>query len=370
LAGLIPALNNLVRWPANHRRVRHAITQFAFIFARSVEMTEEDIESTRQKYVDTLKPLFLPEDPVSNDIVNYFASLLRIVGMEDKGWDPYLESRAILEDLNAILQAELPKATFGDKNLTLWRMGLLMYSHIVEMDAPYEVIANLLRFRLGKGYSPNPFYMFLNADQKKRFRKSGIYPKQKIEIIKALSAESNLPVGDIFDQFYNGKLRNAISHSDYILTDEEFRCRNGTGGVRAFSISLRELNEIITRAKIFISTFFGLETAARECWGGQKHRAVPYDPVYKGLMEVLVRDDDLMCGFKVHWPNHSESVYRRADDGIEMINCMLDIEHATIQFMVGLYAREPGKFSPLVEKDGVPTYTRLEGTEVAPKWEI
>jgi hypothetical protein len=332
-------------------------------------MTEEDIEATRRKYIDSLKTLFLPEDPVSNDIVNYFASLLRIVGMEDKGWDPYLESRAILEDLNAILQTDLPGAKFPDKDLTIWRMGLLMYSHIVEMDAPYEVITNLLRFRLRNGYSPNPFYMFLNTDQKKRFRRSGIYPKQKIEIIKTLSAKANLPVGEIFDDFYNGKLRNAISHSDYILTDEEFRCRNGTGAVGAFSVSLKELNEIITKSKIFISTFFSLETAARECWGGKKHRAVPYDPVYKGLLEVLVDDNDLMCGFKVHWPNNSESVYRRTRDGIDMINCMLDMKNATIQFMVGLYAREPGQFSPLVEKDGVPSYTKLEGTGVIPKWE-
>jgi hypothetical protein len=332
-------------------------------------MTEGDIEVIREKYINALKPLFLPEDPVTNNIVNYFASLLRIVGMEDKGWDPYLESRAILEDLNTILQTELPDAKFPDRDITVWRIGLLLYSHIVEMDAPYEVITNLLRFRLGHGYSPNPFYMFLNRDQKKRFTRSGIYPKQKIEIIRKLSAKANLPVAEIFDDFYNGKLRNAISHSDYILTDEEFRCRSGTGAVGAFSIPLKELNEIITKSKLFISTFFGLETAARRCWGREKHKAVPYDPVYKGLLEVLVSDDDLMCGFKVHWPNNSESVYRRTRHGIDMINCMLDMKNSTIEFMVDLYAREPGEFSPLVEKDGVPTYTRLEGTGLVPRWE-
>jgi hypothetical protein len=332
-------------------------------------MTEEEIEATRERYIAALKPLFLPEDPISNDIVKYFASLLRIVGMEDKGWDPYLESRAVLEDLNTILQAELPDAKFPDKGLTTWRMGLLMYSHIVEMDAPYEVITNLLRFHLGKGYSPNPFYVFLNSDQRKRFRNSGIYPKQKIEIIKALSAEANLPVGQIFDDFYNGKLRNAISHSDFVLTDEEFRCRNGTGAVGAFKISLEEVNSFITKSKIFISTFFGLEIAARECWGEHKHRAVPYDPHYKGLLEVLVSDDDRMCGFKIHWPNNSESVYRRTPDGIDMTNCMLDIKNAAIEFFVGLYARDPGEFSPLVEKDGAPSYTKLEGVGLIPKWE-
>ena len=333
-------------------------------------MTEKEVEATRQKYLDALQPIFLPEDPVSNNIVKYFASLLRIVGLEDKGWDPYLESRAILEDLNAILQTELSDSIFPDKDSAIWRIGLLIYSHIVEMDAPYEVITNLLRFRLGKGYSPNPYYMFLDREQKKRFKRSGIYPKQKIEIIKRLSAEAGLPIGEIFDDFYNGKLRNAISHSDYILTDEQFRCRSGTGAVGAFSIPLEKLNEIITKSKLFISTFFGLEFSARECWGQKKHQAIPYDPVYKGLMEVLVSDDNLMCGFKIHWPNNSESVYRRTKDGIDMANCMLDMKNSTIEFFVGSYARNPGVFSPLVEMDGIPSYTAVEGTRLIPKWEM
>jgi hypothetical protein len=331
-------------------------------------MTGKEVEATRQKYIDALKPIFLPEDPVTNNIFNYFASLLRIVGLEDSGWDPYLESRSILEDLNAILQTELSDSIFPNKGFTIWRMGLLMYSHIVEMDAPYEVITNLLRFRLGLGYSPNPYYMFLDEEQKKRFKKSGIYPKQKIEIIKRLSFKASLPINEVFDDFYNGKLRNAISHSDYILTNEQFRCRNGTGAIGAFCMSLEKLNEFITKAKIFISTFFGLELAARKCWGLKKHQAIPYDLVYKGLMEILVNSDNLMCGFKVHWPNNSESVYRRTRDGIDMINCMLDIRNSTISFIVGLYARNPGEFSPLVEIDGIPIYTPIEGTGLIPKW--
>jgi hypothetical protein len=332
-------------------------------------MIEEEAENTRQRYVDVLKTLFLPDDPVSNDIVNYFASLLRIVGMEDKGWDPYLESRAVLEDLNAILQSEQSDSIFPDKDFTVWRMGLLMYSHIVEMDAPYEVITNLLRFRLGKGYSPNPYYTLLNSKEKKSFKRFGLSPNKKIKIIKRLSDESGIPVGDIFDDFYDGKLRNAISHSDYILTEEEFRCRKGTGSVGAFSISLEKLNELITKAKMFISAFFGLDISIREIWGEKRHQAIPYDPLYKGLLEVLVDDDDLMCGFTIHWPNNSESVYKRTSEGIDMKNCTLDMKNSAIEFMVGLYARQPGEFSPLVETDGSPIYTEIEGTGLMPKWQ-
>jgi hypothetical protein len=331
-------------------------------------MTEDEIEAVRERYIKTLTPLFLPVSPVSHDVVRYFASLLRIVGMEDSGWDPHLESRALLEDLNSLLQIELPQDRFPDSDLTTWRLGLLFYSHIVEMDALYEVLTNLLRFQLDKGYSPNPYYMFLS--DKERKRTSRIVPKRKIEIIRKLGQEVGIPVAELFDEFYNSDLRNAISHSDFILTAEHFRCRGGSGASRAFSLPLQRVNEVITKAKVFVGTFFGLEREARRIWGTNKGRAIPYDPTYKGLMEVLVDKENLLCGFKVHWPNNSESVYRRTADGIEMTNCMLDLKNATIQLMVGLYARKPGAFSPLVEEAQSPVYTPLEGSGHILKWEV
>jgi hypothetical protein len=117
-----------------------------------------------------------------------------------------------------------------------------------------------------------------------------------------------------------------------------------------------------------VSSFFTLENAARKQFGAMKHRAIPYDLAYKGLMEILADEKDLMCGFKVHWPNGSESMYRRTKDGIDMVNCMLDMKDATIELMVGLYARDRGPFSPLVGQGDVPRYTKLEGTGEVPKW--
>jgi hypothetical protein len=333
-------------------------------------MIDEEISITRQKYVDILAPLFFPDDSISNDIVNYFASLLRIAGMEDKGWDPYFESRAMLGDLQAIIEINLPKEKFRDTLAMKWRISLLMYSHIVEMNAPYEVLTNLLRFRLGKGYSPNPFFMFLSREQKKRFQKSGLYPKQKIEIIKKLSREANLRVGDIFDDFINYELRNAISHSDFIITDNAFRSRSGMGAFGAFSIPLKKLDEVLTMANIFTSSFLSLEAEARKHWGRYKGKAIPYDAVYKGLIEVLVAENNYMCGFKVHWPNYSESTYRRTDDGVEMVNCWVNLSSSKIELMVGSYARVPSRFSPLVEEGSIPRYTKLAGMEATPQWTL
>jgi hypothetical protein len=331
-------------------------------------MTPEDVEAVRENYYQALKPLFFPELPTKHDMIDFFASLLRVVGMEDRGWDPVLESRATLEDLNAIMQMELPEDGFPSAEMTKWRMGLLMYSHMVEMDAPYEVITNLLRFQLGYGYSPNPYYQFLKKDEKKQFSKRGLYPVGKIKIIKQLSKELGVNVGDMFDEFYDPKLRNAISHSDFIFTETHFRVRNGTGARGAYAIPLENLNETITRCKAFYSTFFGIEHAARHSFGGIAKKALPYDLHYKGLLEILADKDGTMCGFRVHWPNGSDSTYRRTEDGIEMVNFMLAMQQNTIEFMVGRYARKPGSFSPLVEEDARPVYTRREGNDAPLSW--
>lgn len=331
-------------------------------------MTEDEIEAVRDRYIQTLRPVFFPENAIANDVIKYFASLLRVVGMEDGGWDPHLESRALLEDLNAIMQLDLPPERFPDPNSTAWRMGLYLYSHIVEMDAPYEVLANLLRFRLGKGYSPNPFFILLSEKEKKSLGKRRLSPTRRIELLRRLGSEAQMQVAELFDDFYDRDLRNAIAHSDFVLTDTTFRSRGGSGGAAAKSVPLERVNEAITKAKVFIGAFFGLEKEARRVWGLYKGRGLAYDPVYKGILEVLVDEDDLLCGFKVHWPNNSESVYRRTAEGIDMVNCMLDMENATLSLFVGMYARPAGAFSPLVEKDGRAVYTPLEAGEGALQW--
>jgi len=330
--------------------------------------TKSPYDLKRDEYIELFKPLFLPEDPVSNDITRYFASLLRVLGMEDRGWDPYAESRAMLDDINGFFSVTLPPEHFNDPDLTHWRLGLMLYSHIVEMNAPYEVITNLLRFKLGHGYSPNPFFQFLTAREQKGFRKTGISTTRKIEIVKKLSAEASFKFGEIFDEFYSNKLRNAIAHSDFILTEEDFRCRGDISGIKSFRLSYEELDRKLMCAKAFASAFFQIELTARQVWGLRKQTAIPYDSHYKGLMEILVDDRDVMCGFRVHWPNNSQSTYRRTKTGIDMTNCRIDLKNATLSLFVDRYARQPGTFSPLVEHDANPVYTKLEGSDEAPSW--
>ena len=51
---------------------------------------------------------------------------------------------------------------------------------------------------------------------------------------------------------------------------------------------------------------------------------------------------------------------RVTDDGIEMTNCMICSDRAGLKFNVGMYAKNPGAFSRLVEDGDEPSYSPLE----------
>jgi hypothetical protein len=337
-------------------------------------MSEEDdplaapFLKQREEYIEILKPLFLPDDPAKNDIIKYFASLLRVLGMEDGGWDPYAESRSILNDLNNLMNVEMPENRFPQPSETQWRLGLLIYCHVVEMDAPFEVITNLLRVHLNLGYSPNPFYNFLNSKERKAFQKYGLRTGKKIEIIEELSARAGLKIGEIYRSFYRPELRNAVQHSDFILAEDAFRVRGGRSGEKAFKIKYEDLDHLILKAKAFISAYFHVEQLARYSMGQNSGRGIPYDPVYKGLMEVLVDDQKLMCGFRVLWPNDCASTYRRAPEKVEQINCSVNLKEGTLDLFVGTYAVRKSAFSPLVEEGREPIYPPLYGSDIRPNW--
>lgn len=52
-----------------------------------------------------------------------------------------------------------------------------------------------------------------------------------------------------------------------------------------------------------------------------------------------------------------------------MIDELMMNQVESLPLTVGPYAREPGQFSHLVEKDGVPSCTKLAGTDVISKRE-
>lgn len=91
---------------------------------------------------------------------------------------------------------------------------LLLYCHLIEMDALYDLSLNLVEVARGGRFKEKPFP---NAIK---------YPWKKIKLIEKV----NKSLGDILREIYCREVRNAFAHSKYkveggyfIKTDEDFR---------------------------------------------------------------------------------------------------------------------------------------------------
>lgn len=252
-------------------------------------------------------------------------------------------------------------------------MALVAYAHLVEMDAPYDVLGNLLRIRAGRRHSVQPFADPGTKKTAKAWKPNGPPPPgpaKKLPKLRELAASCEMsPITDSFDSFYSAPLRNAIGHSDFTLHGMHFRARRGyfpdSPGGRVFtpSLELERLQEILSRAFCFYSAFFDLELRARMAFRQLKGQTFQYDQHYKGILELLF-DDEMICGFTIHWPNGTSSTFRRGADGCDATNVMFCGE-GSIEPMVGLCASDPGEYSPLVERGAYPVYQKTrEGADV------
>ncbi len=340
-------------------------------------------------YKEILKPLFTNLHQVSG--FEYASTLVRVGGMADAGWDAVEESSEFLEDLSALTQPEAQLGKVRDPEKTKWRLRLVSYAHLIEMDAPYELLANLLRVRLGARYSSVPFQAIGRDGSKKGKEKKKSKPKllgleippnpsQKIGLIKELSQAAGVPqVGLAFDEFYYPPLRNAIDHSDYVLRQNELRLLKGfipdSLGSRAFTpvIPLNRLKDIFARAIVFYRALFEFTHKARAGFGDFKGECVrgeffPGQRELKGLLEFLIDGSELLCGWKIHWPNQLDSIYQRTIDGCEATN-MFNATDGTVEFFPGECFAEHVAFSPLVPLGGVPQYTLADGGRQPAVWD-
>jgi hypothetical protein len=90
----------------------------------------------------------------------------------------------MLDDINGLFSVDLPEA----------RQGL--------QSQPF--------LRSSGGEAEEVFSKDGHLDRRKNRGSSGVFRKRR-----------GLQVGDIFGDFHNNRLRNAVAHSDYILTDAD-----------------------------------------------------------------------------------------------------------------------------------------------------
>jgi hypothetical protein len=76
-------------------------------------------------YAEILNNLFDPRPHMSQErLFEFVCTLVRAGGMQGPGWDPWLESKAVIDDLQNLPNTELPREKFP-KERALGRSGPL-----------------------------------------------------------------------------------------------------------------------------------------------------------------------------------------------------------------------------------------------------
>jgi hypothetical protein len=184
------------------------------------------------------------------DEFEFACTLLRVRGLESAGWDPFGETHQLVEDLMTLVGAPLVPHTKV-------RLGLLLYSHLTETGATYDILANLTRVVTGERYVIDPF-----LDHYPRNRKGEpqfLTTPAKVRALKEmLGAVDHTAVSETLDWFFHASVRNAFAHADYTLHGDEFRARSAFfehGGVRTPVLPLDMLADIVNRALAFYDAF-------------------------------------------------------------------------------------------------------------------
>lgn len=252
-------------------------------------------------------------------------SLLRVGGMADASWDPFEESRAAFEDYNWLLN----KARSERGRRAERRVALLIYCQAVEMNAPHEVLANLLRSVAGKRYSTIPF---ADLGRRKKSDPLAFTPPSaaaKFRRIGALAEEAGFPdIKKAVEDVFEDRLRNAFSHSDYVLTDTAFRFSEGLTDQEMKAETLdRKLNECFGfYSSLLLVQHRWLHVAAQQ---KRFHKLPNYE-----VMELLRSDEEGAYGFRLHFSNGTAAWYTRRSSGIDAVNISFDDE-GHLAFHVG-----------------------------------
>lgn len=226
---------------------------------------------------------------------SFIQTLLAIRGLQDPGWNPFITSIEVIDEMCALhAKAETLEAK---RDLELW-----LYGHAVEASEPYELLANLIdvaqgglfhlaRFPPKKGHGPpSP------GDKIKQLEKAA----KDAEMTGAVT-----PMREV----WNRDLRNAIFHSDYSRHKGEVRFKqswsdkDGTTHSRFFVYKNDEILTLVNRALAYFralqllrSHHISLYTEPKEIAGDPR---LFNDPNERAV--VMVREGHGVIGLKDAW---------------------------------------------------------------------
>jgi hypothetical protein len=251
-------------------------------------------------------------------------TLLRVAGLEDAGWDPFEESQEAMKDYNWHLKAKSEELSEKSE----WRVGLLMYCQACEMSAIHATLANLLRIHLGQPYHLNSLGSLGRADKKRMFKWYPPSAKVKWHKLREMAeSANNRDLVRLIDNVYNDTVRNAFSHSDYIIAQKDFRW---TEGALPGRLPLQIVNNLIGNAFSFFGPFIGV----RDRWLKLAAEMQRYHRWPNFEVLELLKSDGKLSGFRVHFSNGVSARFLRSPDGVDLKNVTIQ-KDGTINFFVG-----------------------------------
>jgi hypothetical protein len=288
--------------------------------ASTVESNRDSKRDEIIIYLDTLFHKALNKAPF-----DVLCTVLRVSGMQDAGWDPFEESTQASDDLNWLLtkaHERSPKAA--------WRIALLYYCQLVEMSAAHDILANLLRILNNEPFIIQPFHDKVRRKKNSLWDRTPPSATTKFKRIREFAEKaSEHKLVTLVDDFFDDEVRNAFSHSDYIITEDQFRVtESGFGKV----LGLAQLSETINLAFDFYGALIVCHRRWQHCFASMPkyHKWQNYE-----VLEILSSESKELLGFHVHFSNGSKATYARSPKGVETINFSFGND-GQVGFMVGL----------------------------------
>ena len=267
-------------------------------------------------------------------------TVLRVGGWMSQDWDPFVESEEAFKDYDWLLD----KARSEHTPFAAWRVALLTYCHAVEMTVPHVFLANLLRIVAGEPYVIYPFADLLRKKKKDPFATTPPSATAKINRIRSLADKAGEPkLVEILDSFFDDQIRNAFSHSDYVLTESGFRW---TESGPASEIPLDKLTMMVETCFAFYSALLACQPRWKTVFGklNRFHKLPRYE-----VLELVKDQEGPVCGFRMHFSNGSSASYSRTSEGSNPVN-VISNRDGTITFMIGVL----DDLEPVWKLNGIP----------------
>ena len=215
--------------------------------------------------------------------VDAIFTLLRVTGMQSSGWDSSLETEEAFEDYKWHLKARSKRLSKKSE----WRIGLLMYCHACEMSSVHSTLKNLLNISLSKPFQTHPFTRPVKNKKGSLF--NGIPPSAKTkwnEIKKLAQKSDNLDLIEYVNGVFNDQVRNAFSHSDYIIVDNEFRWTEAYPA----AMSLADVSSLISNSFVFFRSMLRVH----KHWTLKLSKWPRYHPMRNYDVLELLKNDGIL----------------------------------------------------------------------------